>query len=425
MSMFCVDLKTDCKHSKSKSHIAGGSDAELFLARRPTIALNRCSENDCPSDTENWVCAKCLDVHCSRYVKAHALAHFDTAHHAVAISLADLSVWCFACDAYVAAPSLAPAIDALHQMKFGVVRPNQIEHTEEELRLINERGTVKAVPAKRVHSDDDDDDDNDDNARGVPIDTTELRDTNAAEAATTIAALIRSSRNLVFFTGAGISTSAGIRDFRGPNGLWTMRSRGENPTVDMRMADAAPTFTHEFVRDMVASRGAFVISQNVDGLHGKSGVADDDIAELHGNCFKERCVECGAVFVRDFDVVARKGVDSSDTRPHATGRVCTQCKRKGVLVDTIVSFGDSLPERELRAAISRSESADVFIVLGSSLRVTPAADMPDLALGNGGKLVIINKQPTPLDSRAHVCFHGDVDELLRLVRDRLLLAQPQ
>jgi NAD-dependent SIR2 family protein deacetylase len=421
MSMFCVDLKTDCKHSKSKSHIAGGSDAERFLAHRPTIALNRCCEADCPSDTENWVCAKCLKVHCSRYVQAHGLAHFDSEHHAVAISLADLSVWCFACDAYVAAPSLAPAIDALHHMKFGVVRPNQIQHTEEELRLINERGSVKAVPAKRTHKDDNNDDND---THGVPIDTTELRDNNSAEAAAAIAALIRGSRNLVFFTGAGISTSAGIRDFRGPNGLWTMRSRGENPTVDMRMTDAVPTFTHEFVRDMVNSRGAFVISQNVDGLHGKSGVADDDIAELHGNCFKERCVECGAVHMRDFDVVARKGVDSSDTRPHATGRVCTQCKRKGVLIDTIVSFGDSLPERELRAAMSHSEHADVFIVLGSSLRVTPAADMPELALGNGGKLVIINKQPTPLDSRATICFHGDVDELLRLVREHLLQPQP-
>lgn len=423
--MFCVDLKTDCKHAKSASHVAGASDAELFLARRPTVAQNRCCESECPSDIENWVCAKCLKVHCSRFVHAHALAHFDAKRHAIAISLADLSVWCFACDAYIAAPSLAPAIDALHQMKFGVVRPSQIQHTDEELRLINERGTVKAVPAKRAHDDGGDDNDDAATTHGVPIDTTELRDDNADEAATEIATLIRSARHLVFFTGAGISTSAGIRDFRGPNGLWTLRSRGENPTVDMRMTDAMPTFTHEFVRDMVASRGAFVISQNVDGLHGKSGVADDNIAELHGNCFKERCVECGAVHVRDFDVVARKGVDSSDTRPHATGRVCSRCARNGVLVDTIVSFGDSLPERELRAAMSHSERADVFIVLGSSLRVTPAADMPELALGNGGKLVIVNKQPTPLDSRAEICFHGDVDDLLRLVRAKLATASEQ
>jgi len=389
--MFCVDLKTDCKHANSARHIPHDI-AERFLAARRVIAANICQE--CPSDVENWLCAASMQVRCSRYVHGHAASHAERSGHAIAVSLSDLSVWCFSCDAYIAAPTLAPLLDALHEMKFGNVRPDAIQRTEEELQLIQQHNNVPV------------------------IDTNEVRDTHLAPTAARIAELLSTSQRVVFFTGAGLSTTAGIRDFRGPDGLWTLQARGEKPKLSMRLADASPTFAHEFIARFVASHThAFVVSQNVDNLHGRSRIPKAALAELHGNAFVEKCTNCNAEFVRDFDVVAQRGVDSSDTRKHATGRICALCR--GTLVDTIVSFGENLPESTLKLAIEKSEQADLFVVLGSSLRVTPASDMPELALANGATLVIVNKQETPLDHKAHVLYHGDIEELMKLVAQQM------
>lgn len=398
--MFCVDLKSDCAHATRAKHV-GKNDAELFLARRPTIAANRCSESDCPSAVENWLCAACLQLHCGRHVAAHALAHAHARGHAIAVSMADLSVWCYECDCYVAAPKLAPLLDALHEMKFGVVRPDAIAHTDAEKQLIAQHTTAAAASA-------------------TAIDTNEIRDEHRLPAAAAqLAALLRGARRVVFFTGAGISTNAGIRDFRSANGLWTMKERGLKPAIDFRLADAAPTMTHRFVAAVLAANAdAFVVSQNVDNLHRKSGVRAAQLAELHGNAFHEICSACAAVHERDFDVVAQRGVQCSDVRDkHATGRACDHCKSP--LLDSIVSFGEALPDAALRLAMRKTDECDLFVVLGSSLLVTPAADLPVLAQKNGAPLVIVNKQATPLDGVADLCYHGDVDALLAAVQQHL------
>ena len=398
--MFCVDLKTDCAHATRRAHV-GVNDAGAFLERRPLIAANRCAESECPSAVENWLCAACLQLHCGRHVAAHALAHSHSCGHAIAVSMADLSVWCYECDCYVAAPKLAPLLDALHEMKFGVVRPDAIEHTAAEQALIAQH--TASVPA---------------------IDTNEIRDDHLLPAAAAqLASLLRGARRVVFFTGAGISTNAGIRDFRSVNGIWTMKERGAKPLVDLRLADAEPTMTHRFVAAVLAARpDSFCITQNVDNLHTKSGVREPQLAELHGNAFRETCNECGAVHVRDYDVVAQRGVTGgrgARDNKHATGRACDQCG--GALLDSIVSFGEQLPEAALRRAMHASEHCDLFLVLGSSLRVTPAADLPVLAQSRGAALVVVNKQATPLDAAADLAFHGDVDKIVALVQQHLAI----
>jgi NAD-dependent SIR2 family protein deacetylase len=136
----------------------------------------------------------------------------------------------------------------------------------------------------------------------------------------------------------------------------------------------------------------FLISQNVDNLHLKSGVRPELLAELHGNMTKLRCRRCG------------KTIDRSQGKQH--------CSCGGKLSPSVVDFGQPLPEKDLRMAFEHSRKSDLFVVAGSSLVVTPAADMPMEALRANAKLVIINQGETPFDTRAHLRFHEAVGEIL-------------
>jgi NAD-dependent deacetylase len=137
---------------------------------------------------------------------------------------------------------------------------------------------------------------------------------------------------------------------------------------------------------------AFLISQNVDNLHLKSGVEDVRLAELHGNMTRMRCRRCGQTLER---------------RAQTNRCICG-----GTLVSSVVDFGQPLPEKDLRLAFKHSRSSDLFVVVGSSLVVTPAADMPREALRSGAKLVIINQGDTPLDPFAHLRFQEPIGEVL-------------
>jgi NAD-dependent SIR2 family protein deacetylase len=136
----------------------------------------------------------------------------------------------------------------------------------------------------------------------------------------------------------------------------------------------------------------FLISQNVDNLHLKSGIQPDMLAELHGNIAKLRCRRCGET------------VDRSEGR--------TRCRCGGTLGKSVVDFGESLPEKDLMLSYEHARKSDLFVVVGSSLVVTPAADMPREALLSGAKLVIINQGETPFDGVAHLRFYESIGEVL-------------
>jgi NAD-dependent SIR2 family protein deacetylase len=143
----------------------------------------------------------------------------------------------------------------------------------------------------------------------------------------------------------------------------------------------------------------FLISQNVDNLHLKSGIHPDLLAELHGNMTKMRCTRCDTVHDRS----------SGKNRCHCSGE----------LVSSVVNFGQPLPEKDLRRSFEHARKSDLLIVVGSSLVVTPAADMPREALMAGGKLVIMNQGETPYDAHAHLRFHEKIGEVLPRVVKRL------
>ena len=217
----------------------------------------------------------------------------------------------------------------------------------------------------------------------------------------TLAKLMFKARSLVVFTGAGISTESGLPDFRGPDGLWTRRDKGLPPppkTKPWHLVDPNPGH-YAIVELQKAGKLKFLISQNVDNLHLKSGIRPDLLAELHGNMTRMRCTRCGETYDR------------------ASGLRACQCG--GPLEPSTVDFGQPLPERDMALAYEHSRKSDLFLVVGSSLVVTPAADMPAEALRAGAKLVIINAGRTPFDRYAHLRFFEPIGVVLPQAVERL------
>jgi NAD-dependent SIR2 family protein deacetylase len=208
-----------------------------------------------------------------------------------------------------------------------------------------------------------------------------------------LAKWMHKSKYLVVFTGAGISTESGLRDFRGPDGLWTRRDKGlSSPRQDF--TGASPNAGHIAIADLQnIGKLAFLISQNVDNLHLKSGIKPELLAELHGNLTKVRCVQC------EFKMDRVEGENE-----------CPLCGSR--LVSTVVNFGDSLPPKDLAESYKHSQRCDLFIVVGSSLVVYPAADMPAVALEAGARLVIINQGETPFDEHTRLRFSEAIGQVL-------------
>ena len=216
----------------------------------------------------------------------------------------------------------------------------------------------------------------------------------------TLAEWMFEARHLVVFTGAGISTESGLADFRGPDGLWTRQAKGL-PTKSIDFASAEPNAGHLAIAELQRmGKLAFLISQNVDNLHLKSGIRPELIAELHGNITRLRCQSCEFLMDNVGDVIP-----------------CPICG--GQMASSVVDFGQSLPQHDLEDAYGHSKRADLFLAVGSSLVVTPAAGMPRVALQAGARLVIINQGETPLDSAAHLRFEERISDVLPPAMARL------
>jgi len=210
----------------------------------------------------------------------------------------------------------------------------------------------------------------------------------------TLAAWIHEARYPVFFTGAGMSTESGLFDYRGQNGIWTRQEKGLPPlSMEKSWSEIKPNQAHyALVELQELGRMRFLISQNVDNLHRRSGVRQERLAELHGNMAMMRCRKCG-----------RKADKTMNL---------TQCLCGGDFADSVVHFGQVLPKDDFRKAFNHALKSDLFVVLGSSLTVAPAADLPVEALRNASTLVLINNDPTPFDDRAHLRFTESVGYVL-------------
>jgi NAD-dependent SIR2 family protein deacetylase len=208
----------------------------------------------------------------------------------------------------------------------------------------------------------------------------------------TLARWMFEAEHLVVFTGAGISTESGLPDFRGPDGIWTRQVKGL-PTKTRDFSSAAPNEGHMAIFELQKmGKLSFLISQNIDNLHLSSGIRPELLAELHGNVSKLRCSRCQAQMDKSLEI--------------------DRCSCGSKLASSVVDFGQSLPQRELEDSYSHSRRCDLFVVAGSSLVVTPAADMPRVAIESGARLVIINRGETPFDRVVHLRFEEATGEVL-------------
>jgi NAD-dependent deacetylase len=230
------------------------------------------------------------------------------------------------------------------------------------------------------------------------------------------ASRMRESRDIVVFTGAGISTESGIPDFRSPGGIWTRyrpvtyqeyisseeaRIEAWKRRLDTYEAhkNAKPNIGHYFVQSLDAKRKLIgVITQNVDGLHGLTGLSENKIVELHGTIRKIICLNCEKLFDPDEIIKTLVGNFSSPK--------CDACG--GILKQATISFGQAMPEEAMRQAHEWTEMAQIFLVMGSSLQVQPAASFPVMAKRKGSLLAIINREPGPLDDIADFVYHGAI-----------------
>jgi NAD-dependent deacetylase len=229
---------------------------------------------------------------------------------------------------------------------------------------------------------------------------------------------IRAADTVVAFTGAGVSTASGIPSFRGEDGVWRTQFGPtdfsynrllSNPGgfwtdrvalhKSMYPEDVAPNAAHEALADMErAGRLSTVVTQNTDGLHFDAG--SRRVVELHGNNSRVVCLDCGE---RSDAAEARQRVRDDDNPP--------RCDCGGVLKPDVVLFGEPLPEGEMSEAQRLARESDVFLVVGSSLTVEPAASLPTTA-AESGTLAVLNRDETPADERATYVFREDVTDLL-------------
>ena len=228
---------------------------------------------------------------------------------------------------------------------------------------------------------------------------------------------VRRAHYIVWFTGAGISTESGVPDFRGPDGVWTRRDAGLPPPVARVSPDPVrPNRAHlALVQLERLGKVAFLISQNVDGLHLASGFPADKLAELHGNSTLMACSRCEAKMTlseANWDR-QRWGAGYRDRKEVPGQPECAQCG--GRLYSTVVNFGDSLPGEDLAASFLHAEQSDLFVVLGSSLVVTPAADIPGEAQRAGAGLAVCNLGETPYDSVCDLHIPAGVGDVMDVV----------
>ena len=233
-------------------------------------------------------------------------------------------------------------------------------------------------------------------------------------------ALVDEASVIVPFTGAGISTECGIPDFRSPGGIWTkmrpidfsdflasQEARDESWRRRFAMQEqfggAKPGRGHQALASLYrVGKSPGVVTQNIDNLHQASGIASEHVVELHGNTTYATCLDCAARYELPW---VKQFFEASGRAPS-----CTSCG--GHIKTATVSFGQAMPEREMQRAEEMTRAADLFIAIGSSLVVWPAAGFPLMAKRSGASLVIINRDPTEFDDIADLVVRHDIGDVL-------------
>ncbi len=229
------------------------------------------------------------------------------------------------------------------------------------------------------------------------------------------------AERILVFTGAGLSTESGIPDFRSPGGIWSKydpsdfyfdrfvssehaREKYWKMSTEFydTMKDAQPTRAHLAIKALEdMGKLSAIVTQNIDNLHLKAGNSLDKILDIHGTAFSVSCLNCGEKYSRD---LIQERVASGTTVPY-----CDTCS--GILKPETISFGQAMPREKMERAFELAGSCDLCIAMGSSLVVYPAASVPLHASQSGARLMIINREATPLDATADLVVHASISEV--------------
>jgi NAD-dependent deacetylase len=231
--------------------------------------------------------------------------------------------------------------------------------------------------------------------------------------------LVKASKSTVILTGAGISTESGLPDFRSDNGFWTKNkpiqfneflqseekqrlSWKRNIELHSLLKKIKPNLGHMFVEKITSlQKNNFLITQNIDGLHQKSGIPKNKIIEIHGSAIEAACLKCAAKQnILDF----HDAIKLEDSLPK-----CTFCG--GVVKVATISFGQPMNEMDMMHASKIVEESDLMIVMGSSLKVLPAGKLPNLAVQSGSKLIILNREKTRYDQSADIVINDELQNI--------------
>ena len=231
--------------------------------------------------------------------------------------------------------------------------------------------------------------------------------------------LVKASERIVILTGAGISTESGLPDFRSDNGFWTKNkpiqfnefllseekqrlSWERNIELHSLLENIKPNIGHAFVKKIIGlQKNNFLITQNIDGLHQKSGIPKNKIIEIHGSAIEAACLECEAKQnVLDF----HDAIKSKIPLPK-----CSVCG--GIVKVATISFGQPMNEIDMMHASKIVKESDLMIVMGSSLKVLPAGKLPNLAMQSGSKLIISNREKTRYDSSADIVINDELQNI--------------
>ena len=231
--------------------------------------------------------------------------------------------------------------------------------------------------------------------------------------------LIKASERTVILTGAGISTESGLPDFRSNDGFWTKNkpiqfnefllseekqrlSWERNIELHSLLKNIKPNIGHAFVEKIIRlQKKNFLITQNIDGLHQKSGISKNKIIEIHGSAIEAACLECEAKQnILDF----HDAIKSKIPLPK-----CSVCG--GVVKVATISFGQPMNDIDMMHASKIVEESDLMIVMGSSLKVLPAGKLPNLAMQSGSKLIILNREKTRYDSSADIVINDELQNI--------------
>jgi len=242
-----------------------------------------------------------------------------------------------------------------------------------------------------------------------------------------VAQFIREAKRVAVFTGAGVSTESGISDFRSPDGIWSRydpedftiqrfvadkeaRKRNWQLRKELISANYQPNPAHYAIVELEKlGKLSAVITQNIDGLHLAAGNSEEKIIELHGTIKFSKCLDCDDRLPM-LEVLQR--IDEGEEDPH-----CKKCG--GLLKAATISFGEAMPQDKMLQAEQCSRACDLFIVVGSSLVVFPAASMPVVAKRAGAKLVIVNYEPTDMDYLADVVIHAKAGAVMQAILDKV------